>query len=84
MNAFSFTREPQTPAPGSQAIGLALMQRRMAEQPQAQTPTTMPQLPGNTMRGTVPAVGRRLLQGSPAQQTPSPFAMGGMPFAGAT
>jgi len=62
----SFQPQPQTPAPSAATVGQMLLQRRMAERPENADPNAPAQLPGNTMRGVVPAVGQRLLRAAPS------------------
>jgi len=80
-SATSFQVQPQRPAPSAATVGQMLLQRRMAEQPANAEAGAPAQLPGNTMQGIVPAVGRRLLQRSPTGlQTAAPMSaqFGGM------
>ena len=65
-NAYSFQPQPQTPSVDKFTVGQMLAQRRFATDPQNATPGGTPLTPGqSTMRGALPAVGRRLLQTSP-------------------
>lgn len=80
MNGFGFQAEPQQLAGASQAVGNALLQRRLARQPQNAAPG-FPVQQGNTMRGLLPQVGKRLLQASPSDMPTPPNASnyGGFP-----
>jgi len=64
--AFGYTRQPATVAPSASAIGQALLQRKMASDP-ANAQLGTPQLVGNTGRGMLPQIGRRLLGANPSQ-----------------
>ena len=77
--AFGFQAMPNSPAPNASAVGQALLQRRLATNPVNAIPGT-PNLVGNTMRGQLPQIGRRLLQGNPSQMPMSQGQdFGGMP-----
>jgi hypothetical protein len=69
-SGFGYTQQPAQVAPPAQAVGQALLQRRAATNPANAQPGTPP-LVGNTMRGILPQVGRRLLQANPSDM-PTP------------
>ena len=79
MNGFGFQKEPQQLPGASQAVGMALLQRKAARQPQNAT-SGFPSQVGNTMQGVLPQVGKRLLQGPPGMMpTSQAQQFGGMP-----
>jgi hypothetical protein len=76
-SGFGYTQQPAQIAPPAQAVGRALLQRRMATNPANAQPGT-PSLVGNTMQGQLPQIGRRLLQANPGQMpTPQSQQFGG-------
>lgn len=69
-SGFSFQPQPVQVAPPAQAVGRALLQRKLATNP-ANAQPGMPPMLGNTMAGVLPQVGRKLLQ-APPQNMPVP------------
>jgi hypothetical protein len=72
---------PPTVAPQASAIGQALLARKMATNPANAQPGTPP-LVGNTARGILPQVGRRLLQANPSQMAEGMPSPAGQQFGG--
>jgi hypothetical protein len=82
-SGFGYSMNPQQVAPPAQSVGQALLQRRVATNPASAQPG-MPNLVGNTARGVLPQIGRRLLQANPSQLGQSIPTPAGQSFGGWT